>query len=94
MKSASRYLTVLQTSILLTSPAFGQAEKIDAAVAQLAPEVVELRHRIHQNPELGNRELETAKLVAEHLRGLGLEVTTGVAHTCPMTAMARRVVDG
>jgi len=55
--------------------------RVGAAVAEVAPEVIELRHRIHQNPELGNREFETAALVAEHLRGLGIEVTTGVAHT-------------
>ena len=80
-EAASRCWIVLQASILLASPTFGQVAKIDAAVAQRLPEIVELRHRIHQNPELGNREFETAKLVAEHLRGLGLEVTTGVAHT-------------
>ena len=81
IQTASRHGIVLQASILLASPAFGQAAEIDAAVARRLPEIVELRHRIHQNPELGNREFETAKLVAEHLRGLGLEVTTGVAHT-------------
>jgi amidohydrolase len=54
---------------------------VGAAVDKLAPEILELRHRIHKNPELGNREFETAKLVAEHLRALGLEVTTGVAKT-------------
>ena len=47
----------------------------------MAPAIVELRHRIHQYPELGNREFETAKLVADHLRDLGLEVETGIAHT-------------
>ncbi len=46
-----------------------------------APEAVEIRHRLHQNPELGNREEKTAALVAERLRGLGLEVKTGIAHT-------------
>jgi amidohydrolase len=43
--------------------------------------VIEWRRDIHQNPELGNRELRTAAKVAEHLRALGIEVTTGVAHT-------------
>jgi amidohydrolase len=54
---------------------------IDRAAAAAAPQAIKHRHRIHQNPELGYQETETAKLVAEHLRGLGLEVTTGVAHT-------------
>lgn len=56
-------------------------EQIDAVVARISPAIIELRHQIHQNPELGNRELETAALVAKHLRALGLEVRTGVAHT-------------
>lgn len=56
--------------------------RISAAVDRYTAEIVEIRHRIHQNPELGNREFETAKLVAEHLRRLQFdEVRTGVAHT-------------
>ncbi|MGE3616850.1 MAG: amidohydrolase, partial [Gemmatimonadales bacterium] len=35
----------------------------------------------HEHPELGNSEIRTAKLVADHLRSLGIEVTTGVAKT-------------
>lgn len=56
-------------------------EKVAAAVERVTAEVVELRHQIHQNPELGNRELKTAELVASRLRGLGLAVKTGIAHT-------------
>src|SRR5689334_12610536 len=55
--------------------------RVDAAVQRVAPEAVEIRHRLHQNPELGNREEKTAALVAERLRGLGFEVKTGIAHT-------------
>ena len=55
---------------------------VDAAVERFAPEIVALRHQIHQNPELGNREFETAALVARHLRALGFdEVTEQVGHT-------------
>jgi amidohydrolase len=43
--------------------------------------MIEIRHDIHQHPELGNRETRTADLVAKELRRLGLEVRTGVAHT-------------
>ena len=39
------------------------------------------REQLHQYPELGNREFKTAKLVAEHLRSLGIEVKEGVAKT-------------
>jgi amidohydrolase len=50
-------------------------------IAAIEPKVVAWRRDIHQNPELGNREVRTAKLVADHLRSLGIEVQTGVAHT-------------
>ena len=55
--------------------------RIDAAVEHVTPTIVALRHEIHQNPELGNREFDTARLVADHLRGLGIQVETEVAHT-------------
>lgn len=68
---------------LAASPLSAQdlGRRVDAAVERALPSIVEIRHRIHQNPELGNREVETAALVARHLRDLGLEVDTGVAHT-------------
>jgi amidohydrolase len=39
------------------------------------------REQVHRYPELGNREVKTARLVADHLRSLGIEVTEGVAKT-------------
>src|SRR5690606_17122527 len=44
-------------------------------------DVIAWRRDIHQHPELSNREFRTSKLVADHLRKLGLPVKTGVAHT-------------
>ena len=41
-------------------------------------ELVALRRRFHARPELSYREHETAKFIADYLRGLGLPVTTGV----------------
>ena len=55
--------------------------RIDQAVQRTAPEIVEIRHRLHQNPELSNRESQTAALVADYLKKLGLEVRTGIAKT-------------
>ncbi|HEV8657890.1 MAG TPA: amidohydrolase [Thermoanaerobaculia bacterium] len=54
---------------------------IDEAAARVEARVISDRRDIHQNPELGNREFRTAKLVAERLRHLGIETQTGVAHT-------------
>ena len=48
---------------------------------QLEAKVIEWRRDFHQHPELGNREYKTAEKIAEHLRRLGIEVQTGVAHT-------------
>ena len=59
----------------------GRDDRIAAAVERNSPVIIEMRHRIHQNPELGNREIETAALVTDYLRSLGIEVQTGVAHT-------------
>ncbi len=69
----------------LLSAATARAEvtpaELDAAVVALEPRVIEWRRDFHSHPELGNREFRTAKTVAEHLRALGLEVRTGIAHT-------------
>lgn len=55
--------------------------EIDRAAAAVQPQVVEWRRWFHQNPELSNREFNTAARVAEILRGMGLEPRTGIAHT-------------
>jgi amidohydrolase len=58
-----------------------QGADLDAALKGIEPKVVGWRRDIHQHPELSNRELRTAKLVADHLRKLGLAVETGIART-------------
>ncbi len=69
---------------LSTVPA-GAASDLAADIDQLAtqgePRLVEQRRAVHQNPELGNREYKTGKLIAKRLKELGYEVQTGVAHT-------------
>jgi len=62
-------------------PSAAEPPPIDALAAEVDARVVAWRRDIHQHPELGNREFRTAALVADHLRGLGLTVQTGVAHT-------------
>ncbi|HVY04835.1 MAG TPA: amidohydrolase [Burkholderiales bacterium] len=63
------------------SLAAGLQSELDGLADQLEPKVIAWRHDIHEHPELGNREFRTAGLVADHLKALGLEVQTGVAHT-------------
>ena len=75
-------LPALLIGLALPTTVRAQDPGIDAAVERIVEEIIELRHQIHQNPELGNREFMTATLVAEHLRGLGFdEVIVDVAHT-------------
>ncbi len=57
------------------------SRKIDQEIEKVRPEIIKIRRFIHMNPELSNREYETAKLVASKLTSLGLEVKTGVART-------------
>jgi len=61
--------------------AVDMSREIEAAAAKVMPQVVEWRRYLHQHPELGNREFETSKMVAEQLRKLGIEVRTGIAKT-------------
>jgi amidohydrolase len=78
-----KFAAGLFAAVLLAAPAAAQVpvEQVRARAAALQPKVVAWRRDIHANPELGNREVRTAKLVADHLRALGMEVRTGVAHT-------------
>ena len=55
--------------------------RADAALAKLEPRIIEWRRDLHRYPELSNREFRTSKIVAEHLKKIGLVVYTGVAKT-------------
>jgi amidohydrolase len=72
---------LIVASILLPAYSTAQSDEIATAVDRYVGETIEFRHYVHQHPELGNREFETSRRVAEHLRELGLEVRTGIAHT-------------
>ncbi len=79
-----RYLPVLALlSVMCALPAAAQdlAATVDQKVRTLESKIIDWRRDIHQNPELSNREVRTAKLVADQLRRLGIEVKTGVAKT-------------
>lgn len=55
--------------------------EIDTRARAVEAKVVAWRRDLHRHPELSNREARTGKLVADHLRALGLEVRHPVAHT-------------
>ena len=55
--------------------------KIQTKVKGIEQKVIDWRRDIHQNPELGNREVRTAAMVTKHLESLGMEVITNVGIT-------------
>ena len=83
LRGPSSFAAAALTALaLLGAPTGAQTQAIDRLVEEHADQAIEYRHQIHANPELSNRETETAALVAEHLRSLGFdEVRTQVAHT-------------
>ena len=69
-------------SIFFFINAYSQMDaQLQKDIEAIEEKVIDWRHDFHQNPELSNREFETAKKIAKHLRSLGLDVTTEVAHT-------------
>lgn len=75
-------------AILFLIPVSVQAQvnpKLQARLEQEAvgmeSKVIEWRRHFHEFPELSNRETNTGKYIADHLRSLGLEVIYPVAKT-------------
>jgi amidohydrolase len=81
------FRTVIPSALALLAAAAGPAaaDVSDAALAAAAssamPQVITWRRDFHQHPELSNREFRTSKIVADELRKMGMEVSTGIAHT-------------
>ncbi len=79
----NKNLLTIFTFFLFGTPLFSQNmdKPVADAAAKILPKVIEWRRYLHEHPELSNREFNTAKYVENHLKKLGLEVKTGVAHT-------------
>lgn len=74
---------LLSAAVLLFAPSFATAQQapnselaklIDAKLPTVMPKVVAWRRDLHEHPELSGQEVRTAKIVAAHLRALGIEV--------------------
>jgi len=83
MKHITRSPGLVVLGCLIAQVAAGQSmsAQIDKKAESLEKKVVAWRRDIHEHPELGNREFQTAAKIAAHLQSLGIEVKTGVAKT-------------
>ena len=81
MKSFFLIVICLLTTQLIAQVNPKLQTKLDQQAKEIETRVVEWRRHLHQNPELSNRETQTAVYIATHLTKLGLKVQTGVAHT-------------
>lgn len=86
MRTLSMCTSLLMGGVLLLPAGVHAAQRVDNGAVEAAARAVESavirwRRGIHEHPELSNREFRTSELVAKHLRALGLDVQTGVAHT-------------
>ena len=79
------FLTILVIILTTSQRGLGvdikTARLIDQEIKKHKTEIIGIRRFIHMNPELGNREFETANLIASKLLSFGLEVKTGIAKT-------------
>ncbi len=79
----SRWLLLL-VPMLMNVSAWSVPEwsELDALAADAQQQVVNWRRHFHSNPELSNREFETAKYLEAALRSMDIEVVeNGIAHT-------------
>jgi len=75
------YLLLLALMTIAYSATAQMDKNILTDIENIEGKVIDWRHYFHENPELSNREFNTAKKIAEHLRSLGMEVQTEVAIT-------------
>ena len=68
-------------ALLISGSFYTHADPVSDKADAIEAKVIKWRHHFHQNPELSNREFETAKYIEKHMRDLGLKVQTGVAMT-------------
>ncbi len=83
MKVRTALLSVLLSSVIaMPGMSFSKLEdKIAELSKQVEEKVIAWRHDFHQYPELSNREFKTAEKIATHLKSIGIDLQTDVAHT-------------
>lgn len=84
VRKSARIASLLAALIVVPAASASSADlasALEEGIRRHLPRVVEVRHHLHRNPELGNQEFETAAFLAEELRELGFDVRTEVAIT-------------
>src|ERR1700733_6204272 len=80
-----RSLLLLSGMLIPLLSLFAQKKDLSAQVSVAADKIesktIAWRRDFHEHPELGNHEVRTARIIADHLRSLGLEVQEGVGKT-------------
>jgi amidohydrolase len=78
---------LLVTALVFINPAWSQQDlsnlrkQITKAADNIESKCIAWRRDLHEHPELSNHEFRTARLVADHLKKLGMEVKEGIAVT-------------
>jgi amidohydrolase len=80
MKKVFSYIVIAAATYMPLAAQTLQA-RVDKLTDDIEAKVITWRRDFHQNPELSNREFRTSKIVADHLKSLGIEIRTGIAHT-------------
>ena len=85
MRDMQKLMIVLLAAAAAAQPVHAQTaglrSEVDRRAATVQSKVLAWRRDIHEHPELGNQEVRTAKIVADHLRSLGIDVRTNVGVT-------------
>lgn len=82
-----RFLALSATLLLAPTlraqqaPTSELAKLIEARLPAVMPKVVAWRRDLHEHPELSGQEVRTARIVADHLKSLGIEVQTQMGLT-------------
>ena len=82
---ARKLVGSLILALAVVTSAAGGAQSLSTDIDKLTiavePELIQWRRHLHANPELSNREVETARYVVERLKSFGLEPQAGIAKT-------------
>lgn len=95
MAAAARYGSGLQPLEEADMSTAGIGEEIRKRAEEIFDRMIVWRRDFHQHPELGNQEVRTAKIVADHLKAVGVdEVYTGMGESTGVLGIIRGAKPG